>query len=188
MSAHSLLKPALLASALGALMLAGTAVGLAQPASAGVSVGIGIGIPGPAYYGPAYACDPYYNDYDAYGCGAYYSGPVFIDGAWFNGPLRWRNWGGHREFWNHGGWHVGTGWRASGFHGRGFNPGLRGGRGGFGGGHFGGGHFGGPGGGHFGGGTHVGGGGHMGGGHMGGGHMGGGGGHMGGGGGGSHAH
>lgn len=174
--------------ALGALMLAGTAVGIAQPASAGVSVGIGIGIPGPAYYGPAYACDPYYNDYDAYGCGAYYSGPVFIDGAWFNGPLRWRYWGGHREFWNHGGWHVGTGWRASGFHGRGFNPGLRGGRG-FGGGHWGGGrpgvsgHFGGPGGGHFGGGTHFGGGGHM-----GGGHMGGGGGHMGGGGGGSHAH
>ena len=162
--------------ALGALMLAGTAVGLTQPASAGVSVGIGIGIPGPAYYGPAYACDPYYDSYDPYGCGAYYSGPVFIDGVWFNGPLRWRFWGGRREFWTHGGWHVGSGWREGGFHGRGFNPGFHGGgfRGGFhgggehmhpgfgGGGHFGGGHMGG--GGHFGGGGHTGGGGHMGGG------------------------
>src|ERR1700761_609276 len=178
--------------ALGGLMLAGTALGASQPASAGVHVGIGIGIPGPAYYGPAYACDPYYDYYDAYGCGAYYSGPVFIDGAWFNGPLRWRNWGGRREFWYHGGWHVGTGWREGGFHRRGFNPGFRGGyRGGCGGGH------GGGGGGHWGGGTHFGGGGgHFGGpspvGHMGGGHFGGGGGHMGGGGGhgggGSHAH
>ena len=181
--------------ALGALMMAGTAIGVSQPAAAGVSVGIGIGIPGPAYYGPAYACDPYYNDYDEYGCGAYYSGPVFLDGVWFNGPLRWRDWGGRREFWWHGGWHVGSGWRSSGFHGRGFRPelgrGFHGGgfRGGermhpgahFGGGgeHFGGGHFGG---GHEGGGSHFGGGGHMGGGSHGGGS------HMGGGGGGSHHH
>ena len=124
--------------ALGALMLAGTAIGVSQPAAAGVSVGIGIGIPGPAYYGPAYACDPYYNDYDEYGCGAYYSDPVFLDGVWFNGPLRWRDWGGRREFWWHGGWHVGSGWRSSGFHGRGFRPEL--GRG-FHGGGFGGGGF-----------------------------------------------
>jgi len=108
--------------ALGALMLAGTAVGVSVPANAGVSVGIGIGIPGPAYYGPAYACDPYYDYYDAYGCGAYYTGPVFIDGAWFNGPLRWRWWGGHRQFWSHGGWRIGTGWHNGGFHGRGFRP------------------------------------------------------------------
>jgi hypothetical protein len=160
--------------ALGALMLAGTAVGFSQPASAGVSVGIGIGIPGPAYYGPAYACEPYYDSYDPYGCGAYYSGPVFIDGVWFNGPLRWRAWGGRREFWWHGGWHVGSGWRNEGFHGRGFAPragfhGGFGGRPGFGGGHFGGGgehmH---PDGGHFSGG-HMGGGSHGGGSHMGGG-------------------
>jgi hypothetical protein len=164
--------------ALGALMMAGAAIGVAQPASAGVHVGIGIGIPGPAYYGPAYACDPYYDYYDEYGCGAYYSGPVFIDGVWINEPVRWRWWGGHRQFWWHGGWRVGSGFREGGFHGRGFNPGMHGHfrgngfRGGF---HDGGfhGHFGGgPGGGsHFGGGGHFGGG--SGGGH---GHFGGGGG------------
>jgi hypothetical protein len=106
--------------ALGALLLAGSAIGFSAPANAGVHVGIGIGIPGPAYYGPAYACDPYYDAYDEYGCGAYYTGPVFIDGVWFNGPLRWRFWGGHRQFWSHGGWRVGTGWRSGGFHGGGF--------------------------------------------------------------------
>jgi hypothetical protein len=109
---------------LGALMLTGAAVGASQPAAAGVSVGIGVGIPGPAYYGPAYACDPYYSDYDEYGCGAYYTGPVFIDGAWFNGPLRWRWWGGGRQFWWHGGWRVGTGWHVGGFHGGGFRGGF----------------------------------------------------------------
>jgi hypothetical protein len=110
--------------ALGALMLAGAAVGVSAPANAGVSVGIGIGIPGPAYYGPAYSCDPYYDYYDPYGCGAYYTGPVFIGGSWYNGPLRWRWWGGHRQFWYHGGWRVGTGWHSGGFHGHGFRPGL----------------------------------------------------------------
>ena len=165
------------------VMLAGTAIGISAPANAGVHVGIGIGIPGPAYYGPAYACDPYYDYYDPYGCGAYYTGPVFIDGAWFNGPLRWRYWGGHRQFWYHGGWHVGTGWRHNGFHGRGFRPTVRSGfhgrgfHGGFHGGptlhsgFHGGGFHGGPsvhsgfhGGSHMGGGAHMGGGSHAGGG------------------------
>ena len=50
-------------------------------------------------------------------CGAYYTGPVFIGGGWYNGPLRWRYWGGHRQFWYHGGWRVGTGWHSGGFHG-----------------------------------------------------------------------
>jgi hypothetical protein len=177
--------------ALGALMLAGTAatVGTA-PANAGVSVGIGIG--GPGYYGPGWRCGRWH--YNPYRCGygayydpgyyddAYYDGPVFLDGAWFNGPLRWRWWGGHRQFWWHNGWRIGTGWRSGGFHDRGWG----------GHGHFSNrptlGHFGGGGHssnrptlGHFGGGHTNGGrptlGGHMGGGHMGGGHMGGGGGH-----------
>jgi hypothetical protein len=166
--------------ALGALLLAGSAIGVSAPANAGVHVGIGIGIPGPAYYGPAYTCDPYYDYYDEYGCGAYYTGPVFIDGVWFNGPLRWRNWGGGRQFWWHGGWHTGTGWHNSGFHGRGFHPGTHapfhagfhngGFHGGF---HDGGfhGHFHDGGGSHFhdGGGSHFGGGSHGGGSHMGGG-------------------
>ncbi|HWA04490.1 MAG TPA: hypothetical protein VG819_13295 [Rhizomicrobium sp.] len=110
--------------ALGALMLAGTAVGVSAPANAGVHVGIGIGIPGPVYYGPAYACDPYYDYYDPYGCGAYYTGPVFIDGVWVREPLRWRWWHGHRQFWWRGGWRAGTHWRSGGFHGRGFHPAM----------------------------------------------------------------
>src|ERR1700749_614462 len=134
--------------ALGALMLAGTAATVGTtPANAGVSVGIGVGVPGPYYgYGPGwcrwhpYRCagyDPYYYD------DAYYNGPVFIDGVWFNGPLRWRWWGGARQFWWHGGWRVGTGWHAGGFHGGGFRGPTVANH--FGGGHFSGGHFGGHG-------------------------------------------
>ena len=110
--------------ALGALMLAGAATTVSEPAAAGVSVGIGIGIPGPAYYpgyyGPRRVCDPYSRWYDPYYCGAadaYYDGPVFIGGGWYNGPFRWRYWGGQRQFWWNGGWHAGTGFHPGGFHG-----------------------------------------------------------------------
>jgi hypothetical protein len=140
---------------LGALMLTGAAIGTAAPAAAHVSVGIGIGVPGPGYYGPGYGpgyyggggggayCDPYSRWYDPYRCNdydddyGYYNGPVFLDGVWLNGGFRSRWYGGHREFFYHGGWHGGTGFHNNGFgHGGGhFN----------GGGHFGGGHFGGGG-------------------------------------------
>ena len=125
---------------LGALMLAGTAVGLGAPAQAGVHVGIGIGLPGPGYYDGYYrrpVCDPYAPYYDPYYCGydAYYDGPVFIGGEWYRGPaLRWRYWGGERQFWWHGGWHVGTRWNSGGFH-RGNPGGWHGGHDGWHGGH-----------------------------------------------------
>ncbi|MEJ1970450.1 MAG: hypothetical protein WDN03_17755 [Rhizomicrobium sp.] len=134
-------------AALGLAMLAGAAVATAAPAAAHVSVGIGFGGYGPGYYGgygPGPVCDPYSRWYDPYRCDdydddGYYNGPVFIDGIWLNGGFRSRYYGGHRQFYYHGGWHGG-----SGFHGGGFG-GHGGGHGGFGGGH--GGGFGGHGGG-----------------------------------------
>jgi len=102
-------------TALGALMMAGTALGVTAattaPADAGVSVGIGIGVPGP-YYAPP-PCG-------YYGCGYYnYSSPVYIGGTWYNGPHYYRYWGGHPWVWWHGGWHTGFngGWRGPGWHG-----------------------------------------------------------------------
>ncbi len=76
--------------ALSALMLAGAATAVAAtPASARVTVGIGIGggYYGPAYY-PSYSCDRYSRFYDPYRCGyvepyygpAYYGGPIFSFG------------------------------------------------------------------------------------------------------------
>ena len=123
--------------ALGALLLAGTAFGVATPASAHVSIGIGIG--GPGYYGPPrpYAvCDPYSRYYDPYYCGDYdnyYGPPLFIDGYWFNNG-RYRDYYGQRQYWVHGGWHGYGGGGGYG-HGRSFNSG-----GGYGGGYGGGGY------------------------------------------------
>jgi hypothetical protein len=117
-------------AALGALMLAGAAIGTTAPAAAHVSVGIGIGVPGP-YYGPppGYAyCDRYSRWYDPYRCDSYYDnyyygGPVFVDGIFFGG--------GYGHGW-HGGWHGGHGW--GGGHGGGWS-GHGGGHGGWSGGH-----------------------------------------------------
>ena len=107
------------------------AVATSAPAQARVDIGIGLGYPGyyPGYYygPPARAvCDPYSRWYDPYRCRYYYAGygyddyyyygPVFIDGVWISGPVRWRSFGGRREFFWHGGWHEGTGFRSSGFH------------------------------------------------------------------------
>ena len=36
-----------------------------------------------------------------------YDGAVLFDGGWYNGPFFWRDFGGHREFWIHGGWRGG---------------------------------------------------------------------------------
>lgn len=102
--------------ALGAVLLAGAATAMTTPADARVSIGIGIGVPGPGYYGPPPAyrydayCDPYSPYYDPYDCRGYgpsdyWYDPVFVDGVWIRGPIRYRSWGGHREFWVHGGWH-----------------------------------------------------------------------------------
>lgn len=112
-------------TALMALMLAGTAIGVAAPASAHVSVGIGFGF-GPGYYGPppppAAYCDPYSRYYDPYYCDSYddyYGPPVFIDGYWYDRPMRYRWYGGHREFWVNHGWREGhdRDFRGGGWHG-----------------------------------------------------------------------
>lgn len=120
------------------------AVATTAPAEARVSIGIGLGYPGyygyagPGYYGypgyyPGYyygpparaVCDPYSRWYDPYRCrysyagygyDDYYYGPVFIDGVWVSGPVRWRSFGGRREFFWHGGWRSGSGFRSGGFH------------------------------------------------------------------------
>jgi hypothetical protein len=163
---------------LGALLLAGTAVAFAAPASAGVSFGIGFG---PSYYGPPpaayYYCDPRSRYYDPYYCDDYdyyYGSPLWIDGYWYNGPIRSRWYSGHRQFWVRNGWHSSDRYRGGGEFRRG---------GSWGGGSHGGSWGGGSHGGSWGGGSH---GGSWGGGHGGGGHGGGGGGHGGGGHGGHH--
>lgn len=131
---------------LGALMLAGTAFAVSAPASAGFSIGIGVG---PGYYGPAYygrsVCDPrsrYFNPYYCDDYDYYYGPPLFIGGYWYDRPLRSRWYGGHREFWVHDRWYRHDGWRGGRFErGRG-DWGRGGGRGdwGHGGGHHGGRH------------------------------------------------
>ncbi|HEY3777823.1 MAG TPA: hypothetical protein VGL35_07170 [Rhizomicrobium sp.] len=89
--------------AIGAAMLAGTAIATTAPATAGVSVHVGIGVPVPAPYVAAPPC--------AYGpasCGYYsYSEPVFVGGAWVYGPHYYRYSGGRPWVWWHGGWHTG---------------------------------------------------------------------------------
>lgn len=109
--------------ALGALMLVGVPALATAPVAAQVSVGIGVG----GYYGypfhpgyPGYApiCDPRSRYYDPYRCDYYdyYDGPVFVDGIWLNGGFRSRYYGGHRQFYYHGGWHGGSGFHGGGFH------------------------------------------------------------------------
>lgn len=143
---------------LGVVLLAGTAAAFTAPASAGFSIGIGIG---PAYYGPRYVgpavCDPYSRWYDPYYCGDYddyYGPPLFIDGYWYDRPLRSRWYGGHREFWVRDQWRHGDFYRGGGrfehrggygggYGGGGYGGGHGGGWGGHGGGSWSGGHGGG---------------------------------------------
>jgi uncharacterized membrane protein YgcG len=86
--------------ALGAAVLAGAAAMAATPADARVSVGFGIGVPAPVYYGAPYynyTCDPYSRFYDPYRCGYYapsygygygYGGPSLVIGGSFGGGFR----------------------------------------------------------------------------------------------------
>jgi hypothetical protein len=108
--------------AIGALMLAGSSLGLTlvttAPADAHVSIGIGIG--GPGYYGGNPCYDARYRYYHPGRCD-YGPGYGYGDGFWITDSFGHRSWRGHGGF--HGGWHGGHG----------------GGHGGFGGGHGGGG-------------------------------------------------
>jgi hypothetical protein len=58
-------------------------------------------------YGPA--CDPYYGCPDDYYDQPYFDGALFYDGAWLNGPFFYRDYGGRRQYWVHGGWHFAEG-------------------------------------------------------------------------------
>jgi hypothetical protein len=52
---------------------------------------------------------------DAWGCPAdyydmpLYYGSIYYGGSWFNGPHYYRDYGGSRQYWVHGGWHN-DGW------------------------------------------------------------------------------
>lgn len=82
-------------SAFAAAILLGTTVTIAQPASAGVSVGIVL---------PGVAVSPYGAGYIAYDDDYYYD-PIYIGGAWYHGPYRWQMRGGERMFYVNGRWH-----------------------------------------------------------------------------------
>ena len=105
--------------ALGAAVLAGAATMAATPADARVSVGFGIGIPGPVYYGAPYYnynCDPYSRFYDPYRCGYYapgyyYGGPDVVIGGSFGGGFRDGGRGGFRGGFRSGGGRSGGGRR-----------------------------------------------------------------------------
>ena len=65
-------------------------------ATAGVSVGIGVGVPAVVV-----GATPGYVAYDE----QYYYDPIYISGAWYHGPYRWRMSGGERMFFVNGRWH-----------------------------------------------------------------------------------
>jgi len=71
------------------------------------------------YYGSDYGyCDPYYGcPDDIYDLPLYY-GQVYWGDSWYPGPFYYRDFGGRRQFWVHGGWHDGN------FRGGRFGPAL----------------------------------------------------------------
>lgn len=89
--------------AIGAAMLASAATAFAVPASAGVRVGVTVGVPGIAVrVGDAcmrpFRFRPAYCGYPVYGR------PLFVDGAWYRGPVYVRSVSGVRYFWVRNGW------------------------------------------------------------------------------------
>lgn len=81
-------------STLAAALLAGAAAVLPTAATAGVDVSVNFGA-------PAVVVSPDYVPYDA----EFYYDPIFVDGAWYHGPYRWRMVHGVRVFWVDGRWH-----------------------------------------------------------------------------------
>ena len=83
-----------LRSALVMGAIVGTSALASGVANAGVSIGIGV---------PAVVIDasPGYVAYDD----QYYYDPIYISGAWYHGPYRWRMRGGERVFFVNGRWH-----------------------------------------------------------------------------------
>ena len=101
--------------ALGALMLAGSALSATlattAPADARVSVGIGICAPYPGYYRAGYYGDtcanPRYRYYHPEYCYPDDYGPAYVGGFWFTDSFGHRHWHGG----GHSGGHWGGGWR-----------------------------------------------------------------------------
>jgi len=81
-------------SALAAALLAGATVVVPASATAGVDISVNLGA-------PAVVVSPDYAPYDA----EFYYDPIYIDGAWYHGPYRWRMVHGERVFWVDGRWH-----------------------------------------------------------------------------------
>jgi hypothetical protein len=88
----------ILKSALAAAALLGSTATLTQPANAGVGISIGVALPGPVY------ASPYGAGYVAYDDDYYYD-PIYVSGAWYHGPYRYRMRHGERVFYVNGGWH-----------------------------------------------------------------------------------
>ena len=65
--------------------------------------------PGPGYYGSDTGyCDPGYDCPDDFYDLPLYYGDVYYDNSWYNGPFYWRDYGGRRQYWVHGGWRFGN--------------------------------------------------------------------------------
>jgi len=80
-------------SVTAAALLAGAAALVPTSATAGVDVSINLGA-------PAVVVSPDYVPYDA----EFYYDPIYVDGAWYHGPYRWRMMHGVRMFWVDGRW------------------------------------------------------------------------------------
>jgi hypothetical protein len=82
-------------STCAAAAIAGATIMVPAVAAAGADVTVGIGAPDlVSASGAGYA------PYD----GQMYYDPIYISGAWYHGPYRWRMEGGERVFWVNGGW------------------------------------------------------------------------------------
>lgn len=80
-----------------ALILGATAGAVAfAPGVATAGVTIGVGVPAVVV-----GASPGYVAYDD----QYYYDPIYISGAWYHGPYRWRMSGGERTFFVNGRWH-----------------------------------------------------------------------------------
>src|SRR5882724_6147756 len=61
------------------------------------------------YYGPDTGyCDPGYDCPDDYYDLPLYYGDVYYGNNWYNGPFYYRDYGGRRQYWVHGGWRYGN--------------------------------------------------------------------------------
>ncbi len=97
----------ILKSIVAATAIAGAASFVSAPAQAGVSFGLSIGLPIPGGVAVDYNSGGYCDGWgcpDSYWDMPVYYGPVYYSGRWFQGPIYYRDYGGNRWYWVHGGW------------------------------------------------------------------------------------